>query len=185
MHCAQMLCAFFLVIASAIPLVSCDLGSCITNVVTNIDYSKLAVAGAEEIPDVSIPGILLDFTQCILNGTVGQCQFQCVVDFNACMGRDSECVGEQLQVCTNTCIDNTNFLNSGCYTSAVDILTKLPFGVGLLATLYQIFSGCVDVAQSQISWAWDAVQNALTTASTNFGIALCNSLQTYVPFPIC
>jgi hypothetical protein len=184
---AQIMSGFLLVIACMIPLALCDLGSCITTVVTSIDYKSLAIDAAEEFPDASIPGILVDFTQCLLNGTVGQCQFQCMLDFNACIGRDPQCIGEQLQVCVNTCIENTNFLNSGCYSSAVDILTKLPMGLGLLVTFYQIFSSCIDMAQVQpgISWAWDAIMSAINAASINFGIALCSSLQAYIPFPIC
>lgn len=170
----------FLFVAWAIPLVSSqgDLKGCITSVATNV------------IHDVGIAGTMIDFTQCIMNGTVGQCQFQCAMDINACMpARDPQCLNIQFQECINTCINNANFMNEGCYSTALDVLTTLPANLGKFAAFYQIYTGCVDVVQYGISWTVDVIKNAINNAATAIGGAvwpiICSYLQSYLPLPIC
>jgi len=123
--------------AAAIPpLVSAqpDLQRCVTSIVTNI------------IEEGSHLGAMIDASQCIVNGTIGKCQLQCMFDVNACMlARDPQCLNIEFQQCINTCRDNPNFLTTGCFNAALDIVSFVPT-FGVVVSFYQIFTGCIDVA---------------------------------------
>ena len=58
------------------PLVSTqppDIRGCVTSIVFNT------------IKEGSHLGAIIDVSQCIVNGTIGNCQLQCMFDVNACM----------------------------------------------------------------------------------------------------
>ena len=162
--------------AAAIPsLVSAqpDLKGCITSVVTNT------------IKEGGHLGAMIDASQCIVNGTIGKCQLQCMFDVNACMpARDPQCLNTEFQQCVNTCFDNPNFFTTGCFNAALDVISFVPT-FGVVVSFYQIFTGCVDVAAFGLSWVRDVIISAATALGAQLGPVLCQSLQNYIPFPIC
>ena len=157
------------------PLVSAqsNLEGCVTNIVTN------TIKGGDRV------GAIIDASQCIVNGTIGKCQFQCMTDVNTCMPeRDPQCLNIEFQQCVNTCIDNPNFLTTGCFNAALDVISFVPT-FGVVVSFYQIFTGCVDVAAFGLSWVRDVIISAATALGAQLGPVLCQSLQNYIPFPIC
>lgn len=128
---------------------------------------------------------MIDASQCIVNGTIGKCQLQCMFDVNACMpARDPQCLNIEFQQCVNTCIDNPNFLTTGCFNAALDIVSFVPT-FGVVVSFYQIFTGCIDVATFGLDWVRDVIISASTALGAQLQPLLCQSLQNYIPIPIC
>jgi len=160
-------------VAAIPPLVSAqsDLEGCITSIVTN------TVKGGD------ILGTIIDASQCIVNGTIGKCQFQCMTDVNACTpARDPQCLNNEFQQCVNTCIDNPNFLTSGCFNTALDILSFLP-GLNIVVSFYQIFTSCVDtsVATLGLDWVGDAIASVATTLGIELESLVCQIVDSFIP----
>ncbi|CAG8654510.1 19428_t:CDS:2 [Dentiscutata erythropus] len=91
---------------------------------SSIETSILTSADIE----VGVGQTLLDFTQCILNGTIGQCQYQCVIDYSQFNGDELQFFEQQFQTCWNLCASElsiTNFANQECYSTGIDIISNI------------------------------------------------------------
>ena len=157
--------------AAILPLVSAqsDLEGCITSIVTN------TIKGGDH-------GTIIDAAQCIVNGTIGKCQFQCMTDVNACMPeRDPQCLNIEFQQCVNTCIDNPNFLTTGCFDTALDFLAFVP-ELGVIVSFYQIFTSCINTSVGTLGF--DRVVDVITSVATELGVVLeqiCQTTQNFLP----
>lgn len=130
-------------------------------------------------------GAMIDISECIVNGTIGNCQLQCMVDVNACMpARDPQCLNIEFRKCINTCIDNPNFLTTSCFNSALDIVSFVPI-VGIVASLYQIFTGCIDTATFGLNWVKGVITKAQAAiahgAVAHIEHKLCQSVKKFKP----
>jgi hypothetical protein len=154
---------FLIFVAFMLPLVSSaqDVSSCVENIVTTVVQSEA----------LNYVTTFIDLAQCVVDGTVGGCQFGCMVDSN-CVGAGdvNQCVSD----CSSQCDDPT-FLNSECLAYGVDLLEDVPY-FQYLATLYAVFSTCV----VDYGWAVQSVYNAATSPDPDVFEAFCETLQAYV-----
>ena len=159
------------------PLVSAqsNLEGCVTSIVTN------TIKGGDRV------GAIIDASQCIVNGTIGKCQFQCMMDVNSCMpARDPQCLKNEFQQCVNTCIDNPNFLTTGCFNAALDILSFVP-ALKVVVTFYQIFTGCIDtsVATLGLDWVRDVITGVAKALKVEVKSLACHAIRKFIRFKTC
>jgi hypothetical protein len=161
--------AFLLFLVLTLPLVSSDsdLDGCVTNIVTAV------------IPTTASSTIaaLIDFVQCVVDGSIGQCQLGCLLD-SSCAGGVPDDANQCVTECTSQCDDPT-LLNSECLSTGVDLLAFTPWTyVQYLATLYQLFTSCV----LGFGWAVQTAYDDATSPDPDVFETFCEALQAFVPF---